>query len=157
MNIFEEYLDKIKESLLHLSKKEGLILLLDALENLGDTYGIFGFSGYGRENVEYFTIKDLDENFSPLIPKRIDRISPLHATRMGPAVRHCTQKLLKTEEKSKFIFLISDGRPQDRGYSREGVEKEYAVNDTKKALLEAKNQGITTFCLTVFVITSIFL
>ncbi|MBN32536.1 MAG: hypothetical protein CL906_01270 [Dehalococcoidia bacterium] len=130
-------------------EKEGLILLLDALENLGDTYGIFGFSGYGRENVEYFTIKDLDENFSPLIPKRIDRISPLHATRMGPAVRHCTQKLLKTEEKSKFIFLISDGRPQDRGYSREGVEKEYAVNDTKKALLEAKNQGITTFCLTV--------
>ena len=130
-------------------EKEGLILLLDALENLGDTYGIFGFSGYGRENVEYFTIKDLDENFSPLIPKRIDRISPLHATRMGPAVRHCTQKLLKTEEKSKFIFLISDGRPQVRGYSREGVEKEYAVNDTKKALLEAKNQGITTFCLTV--------
>tara|TARA_B100001996_G_scaffold214425_1_gene164752 strand:- start:1258 stop:4509 length:3252 start_codon:yes stop_codon:yes gene_type:complete len=130
-------------------EKEGLILLLDALENLGDTYGIFGFSGYGRENVEYFTIKDLDEKFSPAIPKRIDRISPLHATRMGPAVRHCTQKLLKTEEKSKFIFLISDGRPQDRGYSREGVEKEYAVNDTKKALLEAKNQGITTFCLTV--------
>jgi len=130
-------------------EKEGLILLLDALEDLGDTYGIFGFSGYGRENVEYFTIKDLDEKFSPTIPKRIDRISPLHATRMGPAVRHCTQKLLKTEEKSKFIFLISDGRPQDRGYSREGVEKEYAVNDTKKALLEAKNQGITTFCLTV--------
>ena len=130
-------------------EKEGLILLLDALEDLGDTYGIFGFSGYGRENVEYFTIKDLDENFSPTIPKRIDRISPLHATRMGPAVRHCTQKLLKTEEKSKFIFLISDGRPQDRGYSREGVEKEYAVNDTKKALLEAKSEGITTFCLTV--------
>ena len=130
-------------------EKEGLILLLDALEALGDTYGIFGFSGYGRENVEYFIIKDLDEKFSPAIPKRIDRISPLHATRMGPAIRHCTTKLLETEEKSKFIFLISDGRPQDRGYSREGVEKEYAVNDTKKALLEAKSEGITTFCLTV--------
>ena len=130
-------------------EKEGLILLLDALETLGDKYGIFGFSGYGRENVEYYTIKDLDEKFSPTIPKRIDRISPLHATRMGPAVRHCASKLMKTDERSKFIFLISDGRPQDRGYSREGVEKEYAVNDTKKALLEAKKQGITTFCLTV--------
>ena len=130
-------------------EKEGLILLLDALENLGDKYGIFGFSGYGRENVEYYTIKDLDEKFSPKIPKRIDRISPLHATRMGPAVRHCASKLMQTDERSKFIFLISDGRPQDRGYSREGVEKEYAVNDTKKALLEAKKQGITTFCLTV--------
>ena len=130
-------------------EKEGLILLLDALETLGDKYGIFGFSGYGRENVEYYTIKDLDEKFSPTIPKRIDRISPLHATRMGPAVRHCASKLMQTDERSKFIFLISDGRPQDRGYSREGVEKEYAVNDTKKALLEAKKQGITTFCLTV--------
>ena len=130
-------------------EKEGLILLLDALEALGDTYGIFGFSGYGRENVEFFNIKDLNEKFTDEVPKRIDRISPLHATRMGPAIRHTTTKLLETEEKSKFIFLISDGRPQDRGYSREGVEKEYAVNDTKKALLEAKENGITTFCLTV--------
>ena len=130
-------------------EKEGLILMLDSLETLGDKYGIFGFSGYGRENVEYYTIKDLDEKFSSKIPKRIDRISPLHATRMGPAIRHCASKLMKTDERSKFIFLISDGRPQDRGYSREGVEKEYAVNDTKKALLEAKKQGITTFCLTV--------
>ena len=31
-----------------------------------------------------------------------------------------------------------DGRPQDRGYSREGVEKEYAVHDTKMALVEAR-------------------
>ena len=130
-------------------EKEGLILLLDALEALGDTYGIFGFSGYGRENVEFFNIKDLNEKFSDQIPKRIDNISPLHATRMGPAIRHTITKLLETDEKSKFIFLISDGRPQDRGYSREGVEKEYAVNDTKKALLEAKENGITTFCLTV--------
>ena len=48
-----------------------------------------------------------------------------------------------------MLFLISDGRPQDRGYSREGVEKEYAVHDTKKALDEAKNRSINAFCLTV--------
>ena len=47
------------------------------------------------------------------------------------------------------MFLISDGRPQDRGYSREGVEKEYAVYDTRQALIEARQQGITPFCLTV--------
>ena len=45
--------------------------------------------------------------------------------------------------------MISDGRPQDRGYSREGVEKEYAVHDTRMALLEAKKKGINPFCLTV--------
>ena len=50
---------------------------------------------------------------------------------------------------TKILFLISDGRPQDRGYSREGVEKEYAVHDTRMALDEAKAKGINSFCLTV--------
>jgi nitric oxide reductase activation protein len=120
-----------------------------ALETLGDDYGIYGFSGYGRENVEFYVIKDIEERFSDKVPRRIDRIAPLHATRMGPAIRHAAQKLAEHESKARFLFLISDGRPQDRGYSREGVEKEYAVHDTRQALIEAKRLGITPFCLTV--------
>jgi hypothetical protein len=130
-------------------EKESMVLLINALEAIGDTYGIYGFSGYGRENVEFYTIKDLHENFSDKVKRRIDRIAPLHATRMGPAIRHAAYKLDKTDARTKILFLISDGRPQDRGYSREGVEKEYAVHDTKKALDEAKRQGINSFCLTV--------
>ena len=130
-------------------EKEGITLLVNSLETLGDMYGIYGFSGYGRENVEFYTIKDLDENFSDIVPRRIDRIAPLHATRMGPAIRHTAAKLAEAEARSKFLFLISDGRPQDRGYSREGVEKEYAVHDTRQSLIEARNLGITPFCLTV--------
>ena len=83
------------------------------------------------------------------IKGRIDKISPLHATRMGPAIRHAISKLEKVQSRTKLLFLISDGRPQDRGYSREGVEKEYAVHDTKMALTEAKEKDITAFCLTV--------
>jgi len=130
-------------------EKEGITLLVNSLETLGDMYGIYGFSGYGRENVEFYTIKDIDENFSDMVPRRIDRIAPLHATRMGPAIRHTAAKLAEAEARSKFLFLISDGRPQDRGYSREGVEKEYAVHDTRQSLIEARNMGITPFCLTV--------
>ena len=130
-------------------EKEAIVLLINALEAIGDLYGIYGFSGYGRENVEFYTIKDLDENFSDKVKKRIDRVAPLHATRMGPAIRHTTYKLDKQDARTKLMFLISDGRPQDRGYSREGVEKEYAVHDTKMALDEAKNKGINAFALTV--------
>ena len=130
-------------------EKEGVVLLINALETLGDDYGIYGFSGYGRENVEFYVIKDLDEKFTDEIPRRIDRIAPLHATRMGPSIRHATQKLANQDSRSRFLFLISDGRPQDRGYSREGVEKEYAVHDTRMALMEAKREGIVPFCLTV--------
>ena len=130
-------------------EKEACVLLINALEAIGDVYGIYGFSGYGRENVEFYTIKDIDESFNERVKKRIDRIAPLHATRMGPAIRHATTKLEAHDARTKVLFLISDGRPQDRGYSREGVEKEYAVHDTKMALDEAKAKGVTAFCLTV--------
>ena len=130
-------------------EKEAVVLLIHALEAIGDAYGIYGFSGYGRENVEFYNIKDITEGFSEKVKKRIDRIAPLHATRMGPAIRHATSKLETQEARTKLLFLISDGRPQDRGYSREGVEKEYAVHDTKMALDEARAKDITTFCLTV--------
>ena len=130
-------------------EKESTAILLQALENIGDSYGIYGFSGYGRENVEYYVIKDIDEPFHDKIKRRIDKITPMHATRMGPAIRHATSKLMVQDAKTKLLFLISDGRPQDRGYSREGVEKEYAVHDTHMALVEAKRNAIVPFCLTV--------
>ena len=130
-------------------EKEAIVLIVNALEAIGDVYGIYGFSGYGRENVEYYTIKDLDEPFSDRVKRRIDRVAPLHATRMGPAIRHTTAMLEKADARTKILFLVSDGRPQDRGYSREGVEKEYAVHDTRMALEEARRKDINAFCLTV--------
>ena len=130
-------------------EKESTVLLIQALESIGDTYGIYGFSGYGRENVEFYVIKDIEEGFSDKVKRRIDKITPLHATRMGAAIRHAITKLDGQDSATKILFLISDGRPQDRGYSREGVEKEYAVHDTHMALLEAKRKHITPFCLTV--------
>ena len=130
-------------------EKEAVVLLIHALEAIGDVYGIYGFSGYGRENVEFYTVKDIGEKLSDRVKRRIDRIAPLHATRMGPAIRHATTKLEDQEARTKLLFLISDGRPQDRGYSREGVEKEYAVHDTKMALDEARDKNISAFCLTV--------
>ena len=130
-------------------EKESTALLMQAMEAIGDTYGIYGFSGYGRENVEFYVIKDINEAFGDKIKRRIDKVTPLHATRMGAAIRHATSKLVGQDAATKILFLISDGRPQDRGYSREGVEKEYAVHDTHMALIEAKRHQITPFCLTV--------
>jgi nitric oxide reductase NorD protein len=130
-------------------EKESMVLLMTALDTIGDRYGVYGFSGFGRENVEFYVIKEVDEPLTDLVKRRLDKVSPLHATRMGPAIRHATTKLEAVQAKTKFLFVISDGRPQDRGYSREGVEKEYAVQDTRMALLESRRKGITPFCLTV--------
>ena len=130
-------------------EKESMVLLMTALDAIGDRYGVYGFSGFGRENVEFYVIKEPEEQMSDKVKRRLDKVSPLHATRMGPAIRHATTKLEEIDAKTKFLFVLSDGRPQDRGYSREGVEKEYAVQDTRMALLEARHKDITPFCLTV--------
>jgi hypothetical protein len=130
-------------------EKEAIVLMSDALEAIGDRYAVYGFSGHGRDNVEFYVIKDLDEEFSPDVAKRMGRAGPLHATRMGPAIRHAASKLRLQQTRARFLFLISDGRPQDRGYSQESSEKSYAVQDTRMALIEARREGITPFCLTV--------
>jgi nitric oxide reductase NorD protein len=130
-------------------EKEAIVLMGDALEAIGDRYAVYGFSGHGRDNVEFYVMKDFDEEFSPDVAKRLGRVGPLHATRMGPAIRHAASKLRLQQSRSRFLFLISDGRPQDRGYSQESSEKAYAVQDTRMALVEARRAGITPFCLTV--------
>ncbi|MDP9237121.1 MAG: hypothetical protein M3P30_06930 [Chloroflexota bacterium] len=130
-------------------EKESTVLFIKALETIGDSYGIFGFSGYGRDNVEFYVIKDLDEAFSEKVKKRIDKVAPIRSTRMGPAIRHAVAKLDAYDAKVKILMLVSDGRPQDHGYGRDRTEKEYAIHDTKQALLEARRKGITPFALTV--------
>jgi nitric oxide reductase activation protein len=130
-------------------EKESAALLTQVLESIGDTYGIYGFSGYGRDNVEFYVIKDIAERFGEPIKRRIDKIAPMQATRMGAAIRHTISKLEQQSAATKILFLFSDGRPQDREYSRPGAQQEYAVHDTHMALLEAKQKGITPFCLTV--------
>ena len=130
-------------------EKESMVLLIGALEAIGDDYGIYGFSGYGRDNVEFYVLKDLDEPLSDEVKARIDKTEPIRSTRMGPAIRHATAKLEEHDAKVRILFLVSDGRPQDHGYGRDRTEREYAINDTHQALMEAKRKGIVPFCLTV--------
>ena len=130
-------------------EKETIVLLCSAIETLGDTYGIYGFSGHGRSKVQFLVIKDLKECFSERIKRRVDHIAPIHGTRMGPAIRHATAKLDACGNSLKLLFLVSDGYPQDAMYGWNDDDKQYAINDTKMALIEASQKNITPFCLTV--------
>ncbi|GMU41456.1 MAG: hypothetical protein AMXMBFR23_23220 [Chloroflexota bacterium] len=130
-------------------EKESTVLIVEALEAIGDAYGIYGFSGYGRDNVEFHVVKDLNEMLTDKVEKRIGAIEPIRSTRMGPAIRHTVSKLNDYDAKVKILIMVSDGRPQDHGYGRDRTEKEYAVHDTKQALNEAKRSGITPFLITV--------
>ena len=40
--------------------KEALVIMAQALEEIGDSYAIMGFSGHGRDNVEFYVIKEFE-------------------------------------------------------------------------------------------------
>ena len=126
-------------------EKEGLVLMSEALEAVGDTYSINGFTSEGRRNVKFYVVKDFDEKYSDEVRQRIGGITFQNNTRLGAAIRHATAKLAKQEARTRLLIVLSDGRPYDHDYG----DARYAREDTREALRQAKNQGITPFCITI--------
>jgi nitric oxide reductase NorD protein len=126
-------------------EKEGLVLMSEALEAVGDTYSINGFTSEGRRNVKFYVVKDFDEKYSDEVKRRIGGINFQNNTRLGAAIRHATAKLAKQEARTRLLIVLSDGRPYDHDYG----DARYAREDTREALRQAKNQGITPFCITI--------
>jgi nitric oxide reductase NorD protein len=125
--------------------KEALILLCESLEVLGDTYGIYGFSGMRRTRAELFQIKDLAEPYSDEVKGRIAAIAPQEYTRMGPPIRHLTRLLAESDARIRLLITLSDGKPEDY----DDYKGDYAIEDTRHALIEAKAQGVHPFCITI--------
>jgi nitric oxide reductase NorD protein len=127
------------------AEKESLVLMCEALEALGDRYSIYGFSGITRTKNDYYRIKNFSESYSPEVRKRIAGIVPQDYTRMGPPIRHATRILNEVDARTKLLITLSDGHPEDR----DGYRGEYGIEDTRKALIEAKQKGIQPFCITI--------
>jgi len=125
--------------------KESLVLLCEAMEIIGDRYGIYGFSGMRRSRCEIFPIKDESEPFDASIPQRIGSVKPREYTRLGPAIRYASNRLLRCDARTRLLVTITDGKPEDY----DDYKGEYAVEDTRKALMEARGTGLQTFCITV--------
>lgn len=126
-------------------EKEGLVLMSEALEAVGDIYSLNGFTSEGRRNVKFYVFKDFDEKYSEETERRIGGITFQNNTRLGAAIRHAAHKLLRQESRTKLLIILTDGRPYDHDYG----DARYAREDVREALIEAKTHGITPFCITV--------
>ncbi len=125
--------------------KESLVLICEAMETLGDRYGIYGFSGMRRLRCEIFPIKNIDQPYNDEVRQRIGSIAPREYTRMAPAIRHMTSILKDVDAKVRLLITLSDGKPEDY----DEYKGEYAIEDTRHALIEAKMAGIHPFCITI--------
>jgi len=127
-------------------EREALVLLCEALEALGDRYAIYGFSGWTRKRCDIYRVKTFAEPYGDAVRARIAGVEPRDYTRMGVAIRHLTGILNEVEAKTRILFTLSDGKPDD---FHDGYRGDYGIEDTRQALIEARRSGVHPFCVTI--------
>lgn len=129
--------------------KDAVALMSDALHELGDQHAVYGFSGSGRLNVDFVVAKEFADRVSGHTWAAVAAMEPRQYTRMGPAIRHATAKIRRQSSRTKLLIVISDGYPQDTDYGDDRADKDYGMHDTARALADAADAGIDTFCVTI--------
>jgi len=125
--------------------KDGLMVFSESLNRLQDQFALYTFSSLKNTNVRFQIIKNFKEGYSDLIRGRIENIKPGYYTRLGAAIRESSKILDKQQTANKLLLIISDGKPNDV----DRYDGRYGIEDTKKAIEEAKRLGITPFCVTI--------
>jgi Mg-chelatase subunit ChlD len=125
-------------------EQEAMILMAEALQAVGDTFAIYGFSGDSKDRVDFYVIKDFSDALNARIHERIGAMRSLNQNRDGTAIRHALSKLEQQPSKTRLLILLSDGKPLDTDYA--GA---HSLQDTKMALKEARMRGIHPYCITI--------
>jgi len=132
-------------------EKDALAVLAAALEKIGDDFGVFSFFSLGRHKVFFETVKDFAEPWDTRAQSRIGSIQPRASNRDGCAVRHAAARLAEQPHATKLLLLLSDGIPADVGYggASSAETSDYAIEDTRRAIIECRIKGIVPYCITI--------
>ncbi len=126
-------------------EKEALLVLANGIAACGDRCSILTFTSRRRAWVRLETVKDFDEVFSATVEHRIAALKPGFYTRMGAAMRHATAKLKQQHNRKKLLLILTDGKPNDVDH----YEGRFALEDTRRAVSEARAKGVNVFAVTV--------
>ncbi|VAW57022.1 Rubisco activation protein CbbO [hydrothermal vent metagenome] len=125
--------------------REAATLVSIAMEGIGDPFAIHGFASDGRHDVQYYRFKDFNQHFDDEAKSRLAGMKGGLSTRMGAALRHAGQHLLKQPERRKLVLMLTDGEPADI----DERDPQHLRHDTKKAVEELYSTGVLTYCLTL--------
>jgi hypothetical protein len=129
----------------HEEQREVAAALTAALQELGDRVALYAFRSQGRSLVHVLPVKRFDAALDAAALRRLGGLEPVAYSRLGAAIRHGTTVLRERGGTSRRILVVlSDGLAYDHGY-----EPRYGAADARRALGEARAQGVGCLCLTV--------
>ncbi|MDD2266786.1 VWA domain-containing protein [Sulfuricurvum sp.] len=125
--------------------QDSLMVFAESLHRLQDRFAIYTFSSIKNTKVNFHIIKNFKEKYSDAVRGRIHAIKPGYYTRLGAGIRESAKILEKQQSQNKLLLILSDGKPNDV----DRYDGRYGIEDTKKAIEEVKQKGITPFCITI--------
>ena len=126
-------------------EKEALLVLAHGLAACGDYHSILTFTSRRRSWVRLETVKAFDEPMNAQVERRIGALRPGYYTRIGTAVRHGAGELAVLPQRKKLLIVLTDGKPNDVDH----YEGRFAIEDTRKAVQEARRLGVSVFGVTI--------
>jgi hypothetical protein len=115
------------------------------LHELGDRVALYAYHSQGRSAVHLVPVKRFDEDPDSLVMRRLHSLVPGAYSRLGAAIRHGTAVVKHRGGTSRrLLVVLSDGLAYDHGY-----EPEYGRADARRALSEARRQGVGCLCLSI--------
>ena len=125
--------------------RDALYVFGEALAATGDAFEMLGFSSVRRQHVRIQHIKGFGERWGEPVRARVGALKPGFYTRMGAAVRDATRRLAERPERQRLLLVLTDGKPNDLDI----YEGRYGLEDTRHAIQEARDAGLTPFCVTI--------
>ena len=126
--------------------KQSLAVLAEVLDATGDEFALYSFSSDSRIRVRCDRIKTFEQSYDDAVLRSLLEVKPQNYTRLGPVVRHLGAKLHGRSSRQKLLLILSDGKPHDPTDRYEG---RYALEDTRKALMEQRARNVECFGLTI--------
>jgi nitric oxide reductase NorD protein len=124
--------------------RDAVFVLGETAERLGDSVEVLGFASHTRNRCRVWSILERDEPWSKG-RDRLGLLTPRGYTRIGPALRHATRRLVQTPAERRLLILISDGKPNDYDH----YEGRHGIFDIRQALREAHRDGVQVQALAV--------
>jgi len=129
----------------HEQQRAAAAALAVALYDLGDRVALYAYHSQGRSAVRLVPVKRFDEGLDTLAMRRLHGLVPGAYSRLGAAIRHGASVLEDRGGTSRrLLVVLSDGLAYDHGY-----EPAYGAADARRALAEARCQGIGCLCLSI--------
>lgn len=125
-------------------EQDAVLVLGEVMDKLGDPLEILAFSSHTRNRCRVLDVRRRGDPWS-LGKARIAALKPQGYTRIGPALRHATAELCRTDADRRLLLLLSDGKPTD--YDR--YEGRHGIEDVRQAVREASQRGVHVHGLTL--------